>query len=346
MGRGNNKRAVAFSVLIAFFLMAGSNVSAEIYSSISGRVIAEDTGQGMEGVSVVLLGLGSEVERHDTITKEDGLYVLENLKPGDYLLGFGKDDIPYIQEMPNIFVTVPMGKNLVNVNYVFKVGGGVSGTVYDADGTTPLDRITVSVIVPDQPDDIDAADAELTDSNGKYLLLGLPESDKAVVTVRVRGHAKLTREVTIRKGETTPNVNFVVKWDDITGISGHVKSSIDGSPIKNAEVVLWDASEKRAGYAYTDEAGNYSILGLPPGSYQAAAFWPGGGGWVREMDILIESGKTTEVNFEFDMPAPTSRSEEGILGLLAALSGDTVLVSGVKEAGPGIRPAGKISVEP
>jgi hypothetical protein len=51
----------------------------------------------------------------------------------------------------------------------------------------------------------------------------------------------MTKIVKITKRQTVGNINFIVKWDDITGISGKIKSSINDKPIKDAKILfqLW-----------------------------------------------------------------------------------------------------------
>lgn len=309
---------ILFSVLIlSLFLF--SDISADIYSSISGRVIAEDTGEGVGGVSVLALMVGKK-EHYYATTDKRGVYVLEDLKSGTYIIGFHKGDSPYLFGSPHLRVILPKGKNVVNVNHVLTLGGSVSGTVYDADGVTPLSGVGISADVPNpQPKWIDGSRAKLTDSNGKFLLQGLLESDNCIVQVNVRGHASLTKTVKITKGQVTENVNFVVKWDDITGITGHVRSSIDNKPIKNARIVLFDSSGENIASSRTDENGEYSIIGVEPGIYEATAFWPTGGVWIDKPNVIIEHGKSTIVNFEFDKPAPTSKNEKGIWNVFVGL---------------------------
>ena len=263
-----NKKAATlmalFTFVFAFILITGTNANAEMYSSISGRVIAEDTGRGLGGVIVDAVSV--EGDHFSTVTNDEGLYVIKDLKARKNFMTFAKKHFPYIIEEFPTEVTLSVGKNLVNVNYAFKLGGSISGTVYSEDGVTPLSKVGVSAEVPGHPEGIDDSKAVLTDSNGRFLLQGLPESDKCTVTIMVPGHVDMTREVRVVKGDITEGINFVVKHDDITGISGYVKSSIDGRPIENAEILLF-ASGRIIGSGVTDANGKYFVKGLPPGRY-------------------------------------------------------------------------------
>ena len=291
-------------ILIAILIVFSSkNTNAVIYSSISGKVIAEDTGKGVAGVSVLALKPDEGKKgRYDAITDEKGVYVLKDLKPGVYKVGFYKEDAPYLFGRPHIEVVLPRGKHVVNVNHVLKLGGSVSGTVYAADGVTPMSRVSVSADVPNyKPEWVSSMRAKVTDSNGKFLLQGLPESDSAIVEVAVFGHARLTKTIKIIKGKVTENVNFTVKWDDITGINGHVKSAVDGKPLNDGDVYLRDNSGEDIGFVRTDETGKYSIVGMPQGIYKV--FITFGKYSMEKTNILVQFGKSTTVDFEFDKPS-------------------------------------------
>jgi len=308
---------ILITIPILFFC---SDATATIYSSISGRVIGEDTGAGLANVTVVasLLG-GVHGEYQYASTDARGVYVLKDLNPGIYLISCFKEESHYLRSYPDLEVSLPNGRHVVNANYVLKLGGSVSGTVYEADGVTTLNGVRVSADVPVlQPGWIGGFAATLTDSSGKFLLQGLQESSNCVVRVRISARAMLTKKVAIEKSKTTANVNFVVKWDDITGIVGYVKSSIDDKPIKDAEIVLRDEFGNDIGSAYTDETGKYSIVGVAPGNYKAAAFWPTGEyDTVYKENIAVTSSKQTTVDIYFNAPAPISRILNWLKNLFA-----------------------------
>jgi len=295
-------------ITIVLFIVTATNTNAEIYTSISGKVIAEDTGKGIPGVGIV----AERTEGNETYyatTDSEGEYVLKDLKPGNYTLSFYKRKSFYISEKKSLKVYLPRGKNLVNVNYVLKVGGGVSGVVYNADGT-PVSEALISAEVPDaRPEWVNSV-GQLIDSsdNGKFLLLGLPESDRCVVKVELRGHSPLSKIVKIQKGKITENINFTVRWDEKTGISGKVISTVDNKPLKGIWIALFDRADKGVASTTTNEMGEYSIVGVQPGVYNVVAFWPAippkPEDMIKRTDVVIEKDKMTVLNFEFNKPAP------------------------------------------
>jgi len=305
-----SKIACIFFYLLLMIFFPCPDATAAVYSSISGRVIAEDTGTGLANVTIVATLVGPSHEGHCyASTDAKGVYVLADLEPGTYLIGFQNEDDYYVDEDPHVEVVLPKGKHVVNVNHVLTLGGSVSGTVYESDGMTPMADVGVYASVSGiQQDWIDDSKYESTGIDGKYLLQGLPESDNCTIEIIVLGHAHLTKTAKISKGVITNNVNFSINWDDITGINGHVRSSIDGKAIGNARVDLTDVSGNEIGYARTDESGKYSIVGATPGVYEVTAYWPEGNDWIDKRGILVESGKSTLVNFDFDKTAPVAEN--------------------------------------
>jgi hypothetical protein len=320
---------VLIFIAIAIFIVC-PDATAAVYSSISGRVIAEDTGKGLANVTIVATLVGPSHKGYCyASTDATGVYVLTDLEPGTYLIGFYKENDFYVNEEPHVEVVLPKGKHVVNVNHVLTLGGSISGTVYQSDGTTPMAEVGVHASVSGmQQSWIDNSKYSATGVDGKFLLQGLPQSDNCGIEIMVPGHARMTKTVRITKGTVTANVNFTVKWDDVTGINGYIKSSVDGKPIKETDVYLRDSSGRDIGYARTDDTGMFSIVGVTPGAHDVVAFWPEGGGWIKKKNILIQSGKSIVVNFEFDKPAPTSRNGETLWEILYGLFVQDIFAQG------------------
>jgi hypothetical protein len=325
---------VLIFIAIAIFIVC-PDATAAVYSSISGRVIAEDTGQGLSGVSVeASLLVGEQGGRYYGTTNDKGVYALNDLAPGTYLVGFSKQGSLYVSESPHVEVVLPKGKHLVNVNYILQLGGAISGAVYGADGMTPLSDVGLYANVQNlQQEWVKSSQYGGTDADGKFLLQGLPQSDNCSLEVIAHGHAHVIKTVKITKGTITGNTNFTVKWNDITGINGYVRSSIDGKLITNARVELADLSGNEIGYTRTDESGKYSIVGVTPGIYEATAYWPEGDDWIDKTNILVESGKSTLTNFDFDKAAPVTENTPIIWDRFLGL-----FISNAFGAGPGKQP--------
>jgi hypothetical protein len=303
-----SKMGWILSVLMLLIFFPCSDTNAAVYSSISGRVIAEDTGAGLPGATVAAFLVGGGHEGHHyASTDAGGVYAVEDLEAGTYGIVFFKQNGFYVNEQPHLEVVLPQGKHLVNVNHLLALGGSVSGRVYQPDGTTPVAGVGVYASVSGIGSIwTESSKYGATGDDGAFLLEGLPQSDSCSVEVMIPGHAILKRTVKVTKGAVTRDVNFIVTAGDVTGVSGHVGSSPDGAPVKNAKVDLADGSGNDVGTARTDDSGNYSIIGVLPGIYKLTVFWPEGSIWLEKKDITVEPGKSATVNFEFTMPAPAA----------------------------------------
>lgn len=301
----NKMRLLLFICLLFFSSIQGIN--AETNASISGKVIGEDTGLGVKDVDVSVTDINNKYKYFAT-TDGKGSYILKDVTPGTYKVGFSIGKSPYISVRPYLKIVVTKGKNVINANHILRLGGSISGTIYDSDGITPLNEIKVSAEVPNaQPAWVRNFDGGFTDSNGKFLLQGLPDSDNCIVKVEVMNHAPLIKRVKTTKSSITENVNFVLKWDDITGISGYVRSSVDNKTIEGIRIILWDMSGNAIVNAITDKTGRYSIVGLPPGTYKLTALWlrfiPKPDEKIDKENIMVKKGKSTRVDIIFDKPS-------------------------------------------
>ena len=267
---------VVSSILVILSLFIFSDLNADIYSSISGRVIAEDTGEGVADVRVNIYFEGTQ---RGVKTDKNGFYIFEDLRPGSYSI------IPRVSEgnyyvEKRVEVEVPKGKNVVYVNIVLKVGGKISGQVFYNDSVTPVDHAGIDII--DQNSQT-AIGGGYTDENGSFFIQGIPPTDNADVKVSVFGYYFIKKQnITITKGQTTENINFILPSTE-TGVSGTVTDAETNLPIEDVLVVLVDSSGYPIiGETYTDTSGKYSIVGIPPGTY---------GIWAHTVDYEV-SDKT------------------------------------------------------
>lgn len=291
-----------FLALAALFLFRGECTAAT--ASISGTVTAEDTGDGLSEIRVRAMPGDFRA-----ITDEDGSFTISGLSRGMiYWLSFFKEGIPYVNEHSSVEVEIPSDRLVVYVNHPMKLGASVSGTVYGEDGVTPLSGAAVAVSALNQPDWVESYRTSSTDDVGKYFIQGIPESAECIVGAAVYGHAWMEKTVKVAKGVTTGGVDFIISWDDITGIKGTVISKSDNRPLLNARVVLIDGKGKTAGIALANDKGEYSIVGAEPGVYSAIVTLQTA--YVSSEDIKIEPNKATTVDFLIDLPEIEGRKNK------------------------------------
>jgi hypothetical protein len=294
---------VALWALCCIVLLADTGTP-ETLSTISGTVTAEDTGAGLS--EIVVQAKPGDIS---TMTNSKGGYILRGLSSGTtYSLSFFREGSLYINEYSSIDVFIPKDKRFVTVDRVLSMGAAVSGKVYAPDGVTPLSEAAVAVTFYDQPDWVEYYKTTRTDEYGGFLILGLPESDKCVIGVALYGHAWMEKTVKTKKGQTRGDVEFVVNWDDITGISGDVKYIEDKKPVMNERVVLRDKSGRTSGIVFTNNKGGYSIVGAKPGVYDAAVRHQKN--YIIRENIIVESGRSTRVDFLVESSKPEKAGKD------------------------------------
>jgi hypothetical protein len=302
--------------------------------SISGRVIAEDTGQGVAGVNVKAVRKGNldsesaaKVDKYRLnslnlltakralpsvkgTTDKDGRYVLEGAEAGKYVIYFKATNQRYLDAQKQRCLDLHDGEKVVNKDYILRIGGSVSGTIYGSDGRTPLSGVWATAEVQGREKGAgvnDSTRSMLTDGNGRYLLQGLPDSDACIITIEAPGYERLTRKIKIEKGKATADINFiidkpVVYEDGPTGISVHVQY-----PIKAHYISLTNELGERMGEFYTDENRAFSSKKiLSPGVYKMTIYRPAelGVGDIEIKGILVKEGKKTILNVELNKREP------------------------------------------
>jgi hypothetical protein len=283
---------IAICLLSSLLLVRAG--SAQVISTISGKVIAEDTGEGLSEIRVRAMPGDFRA-----LTNEKGIYTLKGLQRGKpYRLSFFRENTPYVNVFSSVEAVMPRDRSVLYVNHTMKLGAAVSGAAYSADGVTPLNGAAVAATALNQSGQVRSYKTTKTDDDGKFFIQGIPETDECIVGVAVYGHAWIEKTVKVMKGQTTGGLTFVLNWEDKTGISGQVWSKT-GKPLLNARVLLIDDLGKTVGIALTSDTGTYSIVGVEPGVYQASVTLMGN--HIATDDIEVRAGKSTDVEFQIDL---------------------------------------------
>ena len=78
-------------------------------------------------------------------------------------------------------VTVTDDTTTSGIDFELEPGGDVSGTVYESDGVTPIEDISVRIVFPDG-----STRGNCTDANGEYSIGRLPHGVPLVVQAESR----------------------------------------------------------------------------------------------------------------------------------------------------------------
>ena len=265
-------------------------------ASISGIVVSDTDGTGIPNVTITLLE--PTIGRHlaSTTTNSDGTYTLSYLMPGTFKIQASPwaSELSYAQEYyDNTLaygsaktVTLNTGQNITGIDFSLSPGGTISGTVRNADGSTPLANISVECVLIVNGVYINGYGTN-TDSLGNYIIRGLPYGEYIIKAPSLSkwgtGDANyvsehysektlqsLAQSIRVAAGENPTGINFTLTTGG--SVSGKVISDTTLEGVANIFVAAVDISTGEwISHAITNADGTYTIHGVLAGSIKILA---------------------------------------------------------------------------
>ena len=302
---------------INFTLDTGASISGTVYQADGVTTVAN---ADVRADSYQCCGGGE-----GTRSAADGTYTIDGLAPGDYRLEAHAPEQGLASEFYDnttdwnlaARVTATVGQTTTDIDFSLVRGGSISGTVYEADGLTPVPNADVWA---DSYDCCGGGNGTRSAADGAYTIQGLVSGDYRVqARAPERGLAgeiydnttdwDLASSVTVSAGQTTANVDFSLAAGG--SISGTVYESDGVTPVPNAD--LWAESYDCCGGgegARTGVDGTYTIDGLTSGDYRVMARAPERGlagqfydnttDWDLATSVTVAAGQTT-ANVDFSL---------------------------------------------
>lgn len=248
--------------------------------SISGTVLAADTGEGIEA-SICALPTVRQGDEACVFADADGDYTLRGLRSGSYKVRFwpGPSDLSYVGEFYDGKATraaanpvsVVAGATTGGIDAELERGGRIAGVVTDADGGAPLVGIEVCL------SNFGFCDA--TAADGSYELEGLATgsfkvrfegrfANRKYVPVFYQDAASVTeaQKVPVTQGQTTASVDQ--ELHEGARVSGTVLDAASEDPLSNMTVCATDPDTGAGDCDQTGELGEYAIEGLRAADYR------------------------------------------------------------------------------
>jgi RNA polymerase sigma factor (sigma-70 family) len=236
--------------------------------SISGRMYEEDTGQGVESATILLITEGTW-ERVQAQTDSDGQYAFNNLEPASYRIRPDRDDdlrwryprIVYDNQERKL--QLEPDASLSDIDFTAHRGLTVQGKVLGPDGN-PLQGALVKTW-----DTQRGHESEIrTDAEGRFTLNGFG-TDAAAMFWPLYGGLALPPHgpVTV---PATGLENLTLTMIPESRISGFLLDEY-GTPLPNARILPWpkNVSKLSQGFgAKTDQFGRFDFDGLHESTYR------------------------------------------------------------------------------
>jgi uncharacterized surface anchored protein len=256
--------------------------------TISGRVTDAATKKPISGASIQVFS--DFILISTALTDPNGNYQINDIAPGSYNV------IASNNNYQSQIIGAIVNQNATTiVDFALKTNPGtISGTVIDATNSKPIAGATILLFTGRT-----YRGNSITDNNGNYIISNLAPGDYIVVA-SAKNFQTISQGATVEAGMTTI-VNFsgmttIVNFSLLPNpgsIIGKVTSET-GQPIAGAKILIFQDFTLIAS-ALTDNNGNYSIIGLAPGSYIAIANAPNFG--ISALGAIVSANKISVVNF-------------------------------------------------
>ena len=268
---------VALLALAPVALAAGTG-------SIEGTV-TESAHKGLANVSVTVYSGGEEVEGTAS-TNVNGEYAVTGLTGGNYKVGFSDSTYSdqYYDKQSSFggagFVSVTEGSATTGIGAEMLRPGKITGSVTNSVGT-PISGVSVDIY--DTGFDYEPTHFAITNANGEYTIEGLQEGQYRVgffpenstyLSQYYSGQSSLSgaSPVLVTAEATTAGINATL----IEGgkISGVITDAYSHARLAKIGVTAVSPGAGGGfGSSETNANGEYTIVGLPTGSYKVNFYW-------------------------------------------------------------------------
>lgn len=223
--------------------------------SVSGLVVASDTGAAVPGVEVSMKETRTTVGARKE-TDSEGRFAVAALAPGEYNAVVRSDD--HVLPKPVTF-QVRDGVETKDLRLVVDPTASISGRVYDEGTGAPISGMTVSASGPGVSSNAESG------SDGTYRVTGLAGGQYGV-RLRTPGNSEYgqryepPRMVSVASGGEMTGIDFPLSKG--LHIAGRVVSE-NGEAVSNASVSAQSGNNNYS-HAQSDEEGRFTVHGLRP----------------------------------------------------------------------------------
>lgn len=274
-------------VVVAEATTAAATITLPPLGTISGLVTNTTTSAPLGGVTVFVLGPDGVLA--SDVTGSDGRYSLTGIDAGNYSVVLGDVDTAGVARAA---FTLSPATPIATQNFTTAVSGIVSGTIFQADGTTPAAGAIVSLAQAGA-----VILSRTADANGNYSFVVLSSGSYEVVAV-ADGLTYALANVSVSGGATT-DADFIPGTRTISGTVRDASNTI----VPGATVVIYregtEAVSAMVSFLTADANGAFSVTGLADGAYRIDAFADGLA--MESAVVTIAGANPALVSFSLDV---------------------------------------------
>jgi hypothetical protein len=291
--------ALATALLCAGLLAGAPEAFAT--GTIEGTVIEAASPKALAGVEVYAYPVLPTENSFSAVTNSEGKYKI-TVPAGEYRVKFsepfrsGENFAPQYfldvtEESKASVIKIAEGQTEHEINAELHEGGTIEGEVHGESGGPPLNHAEVDVYKQVTGEEEFYSGAATVGAGGKYKVVGLPAGEYTVSFTPDSGEnfvsqywndtifSNSAQAVKVKLGEPTPNIDATLAvGGQITGV---VTDASTHKAVSGIEVDAYGPNGSEEGaraYTYTNANGEYTLSGLPSGSYT-----------IEYSDILAEA---------------------------------------------------------
>jgi protocatechuate 3,4-dioxygenase beta subunit len=269
-----------------YFNQSSSSAATVGLGSIDGGVRDTNTNLALSNVNLRLEQGNSLIK--SAITGSDGVYLMDNIPNGQYNLIAAKSGYDNWSKTVAITANLDLVQNIALTLTAGATFGNVSGKVTDTNGN-PVSGSIVNLVDPNG----NVKYVATTDANGDYSITGVIPGDYTLSLTKP-GFSNQSQTVTIgAQDKITDNTVLTPGTNNSTGSLGGQAVGANGQPLAGAQVSVIDQNGNVKYTATTDQNGNYSIIGVTPGSYLILATDKNGNDQTKT-DAIINAKQNTK----------------------------------------------------
>lgn len=255
------RRTLAVLVGCVVLLAVAPVAVAQAAATIKGTVTAVKGGD-LKGIEVTATNEHGASSTPVT-TPTNGTYTITGLSAGEYTVRFHDPTDTYLDQVKSI----PLVEDeTATLNAALQASGTISGRVTSATTGSGLEGIEVRVTGTEE----DSNTFTATGANGEYTVTSLPPGSYEVEFYSPNQSGYLSQDTTtaLAEGEVK---NVSVALREGGKISGTVTDAVTHNRLAKIGVFVYGSNG--GAFAATNANGEYTVIGLPTGSYKVEFYW-------------------------------------------------------------------------